>query len=281
MIDLGQDTGRGTGVSGKGGSAGTESKRRRLRFLVVDDDALNRDMMQLMLAPLDHQLDFAGDGTEALEAIKSQPYDLVFLDLILPDMSGREVCRLVREWEAGKRRVPIVAVTAYDLPGQPLEMIKAGMDDYIFKPYDLRGLSRIIELYAGEDSHQQALDGDAANQLPDPNIPILDWKGSLQDFSNDVDGYKGLLTDFLASLPGRLEKILDAQGAGNLAQLDRECHTLKGVSAGLGARRLSRLAAQVGRACNSGKSTAIASLVQLLQQAMAELKAEGDAFLRS
>src|SRR5512141_982737 len=117
---------------------------------------MGRSVMQIMLSPQGYQLDFACDGAEALQAIKSQPYDLVFMDLVLPDMNGRDVCREVRRWEAGKRHVPIVAVTAYDLPGQPLELVKAGMDDYLFKPYDARSLTRMIRLYASGESDELA-----------------------------------------------------------------------------------------------------------------------------
>src|SRR5512140_1681398 len=98
---------------------------RQLRLLVVDDDQLNQSIIQIMLAPQGYLLDFASNGSEALEAIKAGSYDLVFLDLILPDINGRDVCRQVRAWEAGKTHLPIVALTAYDLPGQPLELVKA------------------------------------------------------------------------------------------------------------------------------------------------------------
>src|SRR5690349_4544203 len=94
---------------------------RQLRLLVVDDDQLNQSIIQIMLSPHGYLLEFASNGAEALEAIKARSYDLVFLDLILPDMNGRDVCRQVRAWEDGKAHLPIVALTAYDLPGQPLE----------------------------------------------------------------------------------------------------------------------------------------------------------------
>src|SRR5512138_3753123 len=94
--------------------------QRRPRLLIVDDDPLSRSMMDLMLAPHGYELGFACDGMEAIQAIQSGQYDMVFMDLILPDMNGRDVCREVRDWEGGKSRIPIVAVTGLDLPGQPL-----------------------------------------------------------------------------------------------------------------------------------------------------------------
>jgi two-component system sensor histidine kinase/response regulator len=252
-----------------------------LRLLVVDDDPLNQNIMELMLAPLGYKLEYACDGAEALEAIKTKPYDLVFMDLMLPDLSGRDVCRQVRVWEAGRRHVPIVAVTGFDMPGQPLELFKAGMDDYIFKPYDLRGITRIINLYAKGDGHDGATETDPTKAAPGAETPVLDTAGSLADFSNDVEGYKELLRDFLAGLPGRLDRMHRAHEAGDFERLNRECHTLKGVSAGLGAMRLSRLATQLGRSCADGQRASAGPLLEQVEQAISELQAVGQEFLQS
>jgi CheY-like chemotaxis protein len=128
-----------------------------VKLLVVDDDNLSRSMMQILLTQQGHSVDFAANGTEALEAVKSHKYDLVFMDLVLPDMNGRDLCRQIREWEAGKTHLPIVALTAYAIPGQPLELLKAGMDDYVFKPYNLRQISRMIHLYTGDARNNPSL----------------------------------------------------------------------------------------------------------------------------
>src|SRR5512147_441114 len=226
--------------------------QRRPRLLIVDDDPLSRSMMDLMLAPHGYELGFACDGAEAILAIKSGQYDMVFMDLILPDMNGRDVCREIRQWEAGKSRIPIVAVTGLDLPGQPLELIKAGMDDYVFKPYDVRTLTRLIGLYTdGEEAGAgpQGTGGAAGLQ----QAPVLDIAGSLEDFADDAESYQELLNDFIGSLPARLDKMLQAQQDGDMERLGREWHSLKGISAGLGALRLSRLAGQLCDALRNGQ----------------------------
>lgn len=258
---------------------GTGQSAQPLRLLVVDDDALGRSMMEIMLAAQGFQLDFACDGAEALQAIKSQAYDLVFMDLVLPDMNGRDVCREVRQWEAGKRHVPIVAVTAYDLPGQPLELVKAGMDDYLFKPYDVRGLTRIVRLYAaGDDSSAPATAGVPASATDNP---VLDIAGSLEDFSNDAASYRELLSDFLDSLPSRLAKMRDAQQANDIDRLGRECHSLKGISAGLGALRLSRLSAHLSGALRDGGLASTSDILRQIEQGMEELRSEAKVYLAS
>lgn len=251
---------------------------RPLRILVVDDDALGCSLMQAMLAPQGYQLDFAGGGKEALDAIETRPYDLVFMDLMLPDMNGRDVCRQVRAREAGQRHLPIVAVTAYDLPGQPRELAMAGMDDYIFKPYDARGLARMIQLYAVGDGHPAS---DPGQPVQVPDAPVLDLQGPLQDFASDVQAYQGLLRDFLASLPLRLGRMKEAYAAANYETLGREAHSLKGISAGLGGAALSRLAGQMSRSCAGGECAGAGDLLVQLEQAMAALRLEAEKYLAS
>ncbi len=260
-------------------SSGTAQLGRPLRILVVDDDALGRSLMDVMLSPHGYELDFASDGKEALEAIKTQSYDLVFMDLVLPDMNGRDVCRKVREREGGRRHLPIVAVTAYDVPGQPAELVKAGMDDYIFKPYDLRGLMRIIQLYAVGDGKPGS--GKSEQLIHVAAAPVLDTQGTLEDLSGDVAAYQELLRDFLNSLPLRLMKMRQAHAAWDYDRLGREAHSLKGISAGLGAGRLSRLAGQLSQSCRDGQRAPAADLLGKIEQSMAELRAEAQAFLAS
>ena len=237
--------------------------------------------MEVMLSLHGYQLDFACDGKEALEAIETRPYDLVFMDLILPDINGREVCRQVRSREAGKRHLPIVAVTAYDLPGQPYELAKAGMDDYIFKPYDVRTLTRMIQLYAVGDGTPTPGGNGSEQKVEMPDAPVLDVAGPLEDLSNDVEAYKGLLRDFLQSLPVRLGKMKQAHAAGDYQTLEREAHSLKGISAGLGAASLSRLASQLNKSCVDGGRASAQPLLDQVQQGMDELRTQAQVFLAS
>ncbi len=249
-----------------------------MRLLVVDDDPLGRSLMEAMLAPHGYQMDFACDGREALAAIETRPYDLVFMDLILPDMNGRDVCRQVRAQEAGQRHLPIVAVTAYDLPGQPAELVKAGMDDYIFKPFDLRALTRIIQIYAVGDD--KGVNG-SGQPIQGADAPVLDVQGPLQDFSNDVEAYQGLLRGFIDSLPVRLGNMKRALTAGDYVALGREAHSLKGISAGLGAAALSKQASRLNKSCADDRKSSAGELLNDVENGMVTLREEAQSFLGS
>src|ERR1051325_2049779 len=108
-----------------------------LHILVVDDDDLNRRMMRVLLGREGHQVDLATNGMEALDAVKSQKYDIVFMDLQMPVMDEVNASRQIREWENGNSHTFIVALTASYLPEQGQILFEAGLDNYISKPFEV------------------------------------------------------------------------------------------------------------------------------------------------
>ena len=253
-----------------------------LGILVVDDDDLNRSMISIMLTQQGYPADFATNGAEALEAVQRRKYDLIFMDLMLPDMNGRDVARRIREWEAGRFRVPIVALTAYDLPGQPLELLKAGMDDYLFKPYNGRQLARLIRLYTGVEAQEQsaAASGERVH-IADSEASVLDYESALEDLSNNMEDYTSLLGDFIASLPGRLARMQEDYRTAAFEELARECHNLKSISAGLGAAQLSRYVTQLERLANQRDVPAAGELLEQVGKRVEYLQLAAEAFLNS
>jgi CheY-like chemotaxis protein len=118
-----------------------------MKVLVVDDDASNRSLMQILLAREGYQVDVASDGLEAFEAIKRQKFDIVFMDLHMPMMDGIEASRCIREWESGGKRQHtfIVALTASYLPDEGQKLFEAGIDNYISKPFELDHIHRMLK----------------------------------------------------------------------------------------------------------------------------------------
>src|SRR5258705_8877940 len=103
------------------------------KILVVDDDQLNQRMMKVLLTREGYQVDLASNGLEALDAVKFQHYDVVFMDLQMPVMDGIEASRRIREWENGGRHTFIVALTASYLPEEGHVLFEAGINNFIFK----------------------------------------------------------------------------------------------------------------------------------------------------
>src|SRR5512145_3349563 len=118
-------------------------KALSLKILVADDDPLGRRLMHLILTSEGHQVDLAANGLEALEAVKHNQFDIVFMDLHMPDMDGLEASRQIRAWEGGNSHTFIVALTASYLPEIGQDLFDAGMDNYISKPLDVTQLQRL------------------------------------------------------------------------------------------------------------------------------------------
>jgi two-component system, sensor histidine kinase len=123
-----------------------------LKILVADDDALGRRLMHLILTKEGHRVDLAANGLEALEAVKHNRFDIVFMDLHMPDMDGMEASRQIRAWENDGSHTFIVALTASYLPEIGESLFEAGMDNYISKPLDVAQVQRLLK-YSSPTTH--------------------------------------------------------------------------------------------------------------------------------
>lgn len=112
--------------------------------LLIEDDPVNRQLEKIFLQRLGLDVDIAINGQEGLERFKLKKYDLVFMDCEMPIMDGYTATKEIRNFEAGKSRTPVIAMTAYALVGDREICIAAGMDDYISKPVNAKELSNIV-----------------------------------------------------------------------------------------------------------------------------------------
>lgn len=132
--------------------ASETQKIQTLRILVVDDDALGRRLMHVILTHEGHSVEVAANGFEALEAVKRQKFDIVFMDLNMPDMDGIEASRQIRAWENENAHTFIVALTASYLPEVGQILFDAGMDNYISKPFEVEQIQRLLK-YSSPATH--------------------------------------------------------------------------------------------------------------------------------
>lgn len=120
-----------------------------LRILIVDDVAVNRKLLQLMLIRLGYRADIATNGKEAVESMEICPYDLIFMDLQMPIFDGLRATQVIRENLVGRKQPYIIAITAYADRFDKETCINAGMNDYLTKPAtlnDIREAMRSAEI---------------------------------------------------------------------------------------------------------------------------------------
>jgi CheY-like chemotaxis protein len=127
-------------------------KSPQLRILVVDDDLLTQRMMQILLGREGHQVEVVSNGLEALDAVKFQKFDIVFMDLMMPIMDGIEASCRIREWESKGPYTYIIALTARYLTEEGHRLFEAGIDNYISKPFEIEHLDRMLKYCAAAHS---------------------------------------------------------------------------------------------------------------------------------
>jgi two-component system sensor histidine kinase/response regulator len=103
-----------------------------------------------MLSKLGHRVDVASDGAEAVEKVMVQDYDLIFMDVQMPEMNGIDATSAIRAFGEPKSMVPIIAMTANAMDGDRETLLAAGMNDYISKPFSLGQLAALIEAWRGQ-----------------------------------------------------------------------------------------------------------------------------------
>jgi PAS domain S-box-containing protein len=125
----------------------TAGAQRRLRILLVEDEAVNRTALRLMLEKLGHEVTEAGDGLEALDRLGDLAPDCILMDVQMPGMDGLEATRAIRTREDLRRhaKVPIIAITAHAMRGDRGRILQAGLDGYVAKPVDMDDLARSLD----------------------------------------------------------------------------------------------------------------------------------------
>lgn len=243
-----------------------------LSILIVDDDELNQRMMRLILKREGHLVESVSNGLEALNAIKTQSYDIVLMDLQMPVMDGVEASRSIREWENGDGHTFIVALTASYLPERGRELFEAGIDNYMSKPFDVEHLRNILQ-YGIEN--RRSREASAVKQLKTASPygnQEFDFQIGIQRVGGDCETYKELLGDFIQELPGRLEKLGSCFTKKDMEGLNRAAHNLKGVSANLGALQLSEHAHRLEKQASESYTESIESVLNDISTTAHKLK---------
>jgi two-component system, sensor histidine kinase and response regulator len=213
----------------------------RLHILLAEDNEINQKMTKVLLNRQGYEVDLASNGIEAVNAARCTCYDLIFMDVQMPDMDGFEAARQIRLLEGERRHTPIIAMTAYAMPGDRQRCLDAGMDDYVSKPLDPRKVFQVIERW-GEGLQDPPAVGEFEEiSAAVDTDSVLNLDRAMARFSHDRKFFLTLLSDFVASLPPKLEEMKTALESGNLDALSYLAHNLKGVAANFSAMQLSHL----------------------------------------
>ncbi len=255
---------KGTAATPADGNAAA-SPGKRLRILVAEDNPVNQQVALGLLRKFGHSVDVVGDGAEAVEAVRLLPYDLVLMDVQMPEMDGLEATRVIRGLPTQASQVPIVAMTANAMRGDDQICLNAGMNGYISKPIDRQKLSDVLALYSG-----------SGKSPPPPQQPAM---GSSVDFTvldllkDDLEAETvvAILVKFMEDARARLIQSHEAVTRSDQDRIRREAHTIKGAAASLGLTAIRDACLAVEDAVRAGHD--FASSLSVLHSAVEALPA--------
>ncbi len=193
-------------------------------ILLAEDNPVNQRVAIRMLEKLGHRVTVVGNGKEALSALQSRSFDLVFMDVQMPEMGGFEATGMIRQHEkVTGRHQPIIAMTAHAMKGDRERCLEAGMDGYVSKPVEARDLQEAVASVIGG-----AAQVNDAKPPPRVNSTVLDREEIERRFTGEMALFKELIDLFAAHCPDFLAGIRQAIERGDAPALQSASHLLKG-----------------------------------------------------
>ncbi|WP_370574524.1 PAS domain S-box protein, partial [Methanomethylovorans sp.] len=241
---------------------------KNVRILLAEDNIVNQKVAQSMLKKLGLRADTVANGAEAVKALEALPYDLVLMDVQMPEMDGLEATRLIREPGSAvlNRDIPIIAMTAHAIKGDRERFIAAGMDDYISKPVSLNALAELLEkwsvIISGERSEKRSLSKVAVTSA---EPLVFDREALFERVLGDRELAMGLIAIFMEEIPKDINALKSAVCNGATRDILLHAHKIKGSSANLGFMLLSNIAAKIEEAGNMGGSDQTAAIMLELE----------------
>ncbi len=206
---------------------------RALRVLVAEDNPTNQKLVSVLLDQQGHHVSIVNNGRLAVERAAQEPFDLILMDVQMPEMSGLEATAAIREAERHTgRHIPIVALTARAMAGDREQCLAAGMDAYVSKPVRAEELFSAIDAIAGSQTPAAPSPETPAPPADQKTVSSVERSALLAGFGGRGDLVKQVIDVFLTDAPVMLTRLNQAARAANAADLAAAAHAIKG-SAGL------------------------------------------------
>jgi CheY-like chemotaxis protein/HPt (histidine-containing phosphotransfer) domain-containing protein len=228
------------------------------RVLLADDHPTNQKLGRMILKRLGYSSDVAANGLEVLEALERQLYDLILMDIEMPEMDGVEATRRIIATYPEDKRPKIIAVTANAMEGDRERFIAAGMSDYVSKPIRVDALVRAMQasLGAAPVKTEDVMPETSSGLDPKALSQLLDVIGG------DREAFRDLVQSLLDEGPGLVQTMERVVAANDPDMLRRAAHTLKGSAADFGAVTLAGLCKEIEALGRAGDVAAAAARVE-------------------
>ncbi len=255
-----------------------------IRILLAEDNIMNQKVALAILKNLGFSADTADNGRQALEMLGTAAYDLVLMDIQMPEMGGIEATKMIRSGVRGpgsevrvshlsprtSHLVPIIAMTAHAMKGDRENYLKAGMNDYVAKPIEPRELLAAIQRQFSNrktetESGLSASDSQNSRE-------IFDREDLSYRLSGDESFCKELIEMFIQVIPERIKNLKAALNERNAETAELEAHTIKGMAANISACLMQKIACETEIAAKEKNFQRISSLIGEMEQAFKQFR---------
>ncbi len=253
-----------------------------LKILLAEDNKINQKFAIALLEKAGHSVDIAENGLQAVDAVKRNDYDIVLMDIQMPELDGIGATAEIRELSAPKRNIPIIALTANAMAGAEQQYLAAGMDAYVSKPIlAVELFTKIAVAMTAKQSGAASIATDTSpGILTDPPLATgASREGSRCFDASRLETLQGVfapegLREFLVASIDDMQRtvdiIRDSGATGDLESVARQAHILISAAGNLGAVSVSELARQLETVCRAPDTAAVPALVTELTAAHAD-----------
>jgi PAS domain S-box-containing protein len=257
-----------------------EMRRGAVRILLAEDNITNQQVALGILKRLGLRADTVTTGAEAVRSLEALAYDLVLMDVQMPEMDGLEATRLIRDPRSAVQRheIPIIAMTAHAMQGDRERCLEAGMNDYVTKPVSAQALADALERWLPRDDGEIPAHAPAGPPAAAPakaegtDAPVFDRAGMMARLMDDEDLARNVVDGFLEDVPRQIEALRTNLRAGDAPGALRQAHTIKGASATVGGEAMRAVAFEMEKAAIAGDFEAVAAHLPDLESQLARLK---------
>src|SRR6185503_12094927 len=232
--------------------------RRTLRVLLAEDNPVNQQVAVAMLVKRGHEVHVAANGREAVDAVRERDYDVVLMDIQMPEMDGFEATAAIRALDKGTT-LPIIGLTAHALSGERERCLARGMTDYLAKPFKAHELFALVEASADGASPPPSIPSTSAG----PPVDLEGFRATLREAGAEQALYS-IVDTFVRQGPDRLAALAAAAASNDGPEMAKAAHLFRGAAATIGARALAGLLERLETSARAGEVAAARELFDLV-----------------
>ncbi len=251
---------------------------RSLKLLLAEDNPVNQITASTMLGKMGHTVVVANNGREAIEKLAQEDFDIVLMDVQMPEMDGMAATAAVRESEQGSgKHIPIVAMTAHAMKGDKERCLEGGMDEYISKPIRKKEVKRVLNVVVDRflsvgPTEETGNEESSMSDSDATEAEVLDAEGLLDELDEDVELLEQMFEIFVRDSKERMPKIREAIEKGDCDTLNAEAHALKGGVGNFFARASFEAAYELEKMGSNGDSTGAEAVFARLERELERLR---------